>query len=141
MANPISPEIRTGTIGELLVQLRLLQFHVQAAPPLKDSGNDLIACYGEVIKTIQVKTTTTSNQNPPTKPNIRKKYNILAIVRLSGYDETILLDKSKIYLIPKRELKSVNYSWEGLEIYLLNSSLVRKLFDKSSFYKSLKRTR
>jgi hypothetical protein len=36
--NPISPEIKTGTVGELLVQLRLLQFDVQAAQPLKDSG-------------------------------------------------------------------------------------------------------
>jgi hypothetical protein len=43
MANPISSEMRIGTLGELLVQLRLLQFDVQAAPPLKDSGNDLIA--------------------------------------------------------------------------------------------------
>jgi hypothetical protein len=33
--NPISPEIKTGTVGELLVQLRLLQFDVQAAQPLK----------------------------------------------------------------------------------------------------------
>ncbi len=40
--NPISEEIKIGTIGEILVQLRLLQYEVQAAPALKDSGNDLI---------------------------------------------------------------------------------------------------
>jgi hypothetical protein len=33
----------TGTFCELLVQIRLLQYGVQAAPPIKDSGNDLIA--------------------------------------------------------------------------------------------------
>ena len=38
MSNPISAAIRIGTLGELLVQLRLLQFEVQAAPPLRDSG-------------------------------------------------------------------------------------------------------
>jgi hypothetical protein len=58
MANPISNEIKTGTVGELLVQMRLLQHDVQAAPPLKDSGNDLIALRGFVVRTIQVKTTT-----------------------------------------------------------------------------------
>jgi hypothetical protein len=58
MANPITEAIKTGTVGELLVQLRLLQYDVQAAPPLKDSGNDLIALRGFVVRTIQVKTTT-----------------------------------------------------------------------------------
>ena len=46
MANPIPKNMKTGTIGELLVQLRLLQYNVQAAPPIKDSGNDLIAIKG-----------------------------------------------------------------------------------------------
>lgn len=41
--NQVTDKIMTGTIGELLVQIRLLQFGVQAAPPIKDSGNDLIA--------------------------------------------------------------------------------------------------
>ncbi|OHB61377.1 MAG: hypothetical protein A2167_02900 [Planctomycetes bacterium RBG_13_46_10] len=100
---------------------------MQAAAPLKDSGNDLIACFGEVFKTIQVKTTT-SNKKPPQKPKDSIKYNILAIVRLSGYDETIHFDKSKIYLVPKHELTSVNYSWKGLESYLLSTKLVNKIF-------------
>ena len=65
MANPISQNLVTGTVGELLVQLRLLQYGVQAAPPLKDSGNDLIALKGYEIRTIQVKT---SANAPPKEP-------------------------------------------------------------------------
>jgi len=38
--------------------LRLFQHGVQAAPPLKDSGNDLIAVRERVFRAIQVKTTT-----------------------------------------------------------------------------------
>ena len=48
--NEISPEVRIGTIGELLVQTRLLQRGVQAAAAIKDSGNDLIALRGPTIK-------------------------------------------------------------------------------------------
>ena len=44
--NPLRKSLQTGTVGELLVQLRLLQFHVQAAQPLKDTGNDLITSDG-----------------------------------------------------------------------------------------------
>lgn len=83
MANPISAELKTGTIGELLVQLRLLQYDVQAAPPLKDSGNDLIAAKGDRFKSIQVRTTTTGRFE---KPPENKIYHILAIVHLAGED-------------------------------------------------------
>jgi hypothetical protein len=58
MSNPISSQIKTGTLGELLVQIRLLQFDVQATPPMKDSGNDLIAVRGETFRGVQVKTRT-----------------------------------------------------------------------------------
>ena len=70
MANPISYELKVGTIGELLVQLRLLQYGVQAAAPLKDSGNDLIALKGFAIRCIQVKTSTDSV--PAWPPNEKK---------------------------------------------------------------------
>ena len=53
--NKITDNLKLGTIGELLVQLRLLEFDVQAAPPLKDSGNDLIAIRGIDMRAIQVK--------------------------------------------------------------------------------------
>jgi len=43
MANPLPETVKTGAFGELLVQLRLLQYDVQAVQPLKDSGNDCTA--------------------------------------------------------------------------------------------------
>jgi hypothetical protein len=93
MSNPISAAIRIGTLGELLVQLRLLQFDVQAAPPLKDSGNDLIAVKGPRFHTIQVKTT--ANRRVPDFPDNRI-YSLLAIVRLVGEDRDIRLDESEL---------------------------------------------
>ena len=89
MANPISAHITLGTVGELLVQLRLLQFGVQAAPPLKDSGNDLIAVRGSAIRTIQVKTTKAPRPRFPSK---KRRYDLLALVQLHGYDQTLSLD-------------------------------------------------
>ena len=68
-----------GTIGELLVQTRLLQYGVQAAPPLKDSGNDLIALKGDAIKTIQVKTCTNRFDTPLDLP---EKYHRTYLSRL-----------------------------------------------------------
>ncbi|KKN06483.1 hypothetical protein LCGC14_1076750 [marine sediment metagenome] len=49
--NPIRAETKIGTIGEILVQLRLLQYDIQAAPALK----------GDVFKAVQVKTITKDN--------------------------------------------------------------------------------
>lgn len=56
MGNPLHKNAHKGTLGELLVQLRLLEYGVQAAPPIKDTGDDLIAIKGETVKFIQVKT-------------------------------------------------------------------------------------
>ena len=56
MGNPLPPTTCVGTIGELFVQLRLLEYGIQAAPPIKDSGNDFVAIKGDVVKFIQVKT-------------------------------------------------------------------------------------
>jgi hypothetical protein len=90
MANPITDAIKTETVGELLVQLRLLQYDVQAAPPLKDSGNGLIGLRGFVVRMIQVKTST--GVLPPWPPEARL-YHLLAVVRLKGEDRNLWLDK------------------------------------------------
>lgn len=79
--NPLSAHLTTGTFGELLVQLRLLQYGVQAAPPLKDSGNDLIAVKGAVFKAIQVKTTAKNRFRLNDMP---KYYHLAALVALVG---------------------------------------------------------
>lgn len=98
MANVLPPFVLTGTLGELLVQLRLLQFHVQAAPPIKDSGNDLVAFHGTTVKTLQVKTAT---GRIPTDKRLPENYDILALVVLDRTQEALHLDHSRIYLLPR----------------------------------------
>ena len=97
MANPLPKNIHKGTIGELLVQLRLLEYGVQASPPLKDTGNDLIAIKEEIVKFIQVKTSSRIG-------NLPKIYHLVALVDLK-YDENknLLLDQSVVWIIEKGE--------------------------------------
>jgi len=126
--NKISPEVQTGTIGELLVQLRLLQYGVQAAPPIKDSGNDLIAVRGKTFRATQVKTTTGSTYS---KANLPDLYNILAVVHLVGSGKVVFLDKSRVFLIPKEDVDGLSTHVDRLEKYKLTKELVDKLFQSS----------
>lgn len=128
MANPISAQISLGTVGELLVQLRLLQFDVQAAPPLKDSGNDLIAIRGSAMRTVQVKTTKAPRPRFPSK---KRRYDLLALVQFHGHDRTLLLDQSVVYLIPKESLVHVSRSWQALVHFKLTKEHVNSLFSES----------
>ncbi|MFX0037454.1 MAG: hypothetical protein ACFE9I_17665 [Candidatus Hermodarchaeota archaeon] len=122
--NPISKEIKIGTIGEILVQLRLLQYNVQAAPALKDSGNDLIAVKGDIFRAIQVKTSTKD------KFNLKDlhKYHILALVKLVGENDSIYLDQSKIFLLQESEVEKTVYTLEELLGKELNKERVIELF-------------
>lgn len=103
MGNPLPETTQTGTIGELLVQLRLLEYGIQAAPPIKDSGNDLIAIRGEVCKFVQVKTS--KNGISRVGKKLPKIYHIVALVNLA-YSESgkLLLDKSQIFIYKKGEM-------------------------------------
>lgn len=84
-----------GKLGELLVQIRLLEHGVEAAPPLTDSGNDLIAVKGDIIKTFQIKT----HSGPGRRARSNRKYDILVDVNIERDEEgKILLDQSRIYL-------------------------------------------
>lgn len=103
MSNPISKEVKIGTLGELLVQIRLLQYDVQAAPPLKDSGNDLIAAKGDVFKSIQVKTINDSDRFDLREID-RKIINVVALVRLIGEDREVSLDDTDIFLLTKDDI-------------------------------------
>ncbi|MBC8448542.1 MAG: hypothetical protein H8D78_12410 [Chloroflexi bacterium] len=102
--NPLSENITKGTFGELLVQLRLLQYGVQAAPPIKDSGNDLIAVRGEAFRAIQVKTRTEF----PTRINLPELYHILAIAVLDpeGAGTELSLDRCRIFLFDRAEAEN-----------------------------------
>ena len=119
MGNPLPKNLYIGTLGELLVQIRLLEFGVQAAPPIKDSGNDLIGIKGEVVKFIQVKTTGGRIR----KRKLPRIYHIAAHVKLEYSGEgKLLLDKSKIFVFKnggnineKRELSQrvVDEFWQN----------------------------
>ena len=123
--NPISEQLNIGTIGELLVQLRLLQFEVQAAAPLKDTGNDLIAIRGNTFRAIQVKSTRNGRFNKNSLPD---KYHILAVVHLVGENDKIFLDKSKIFLIPKDEVANIGNNINDLNKFKLTTKHIEKLF-------------
>ena len=125
--NEISPEIRIGTIGELLVQLRLLQFGFQAAPPLKDSGNDLIAVRSNVFKAIQVKTTTRANYS---KDRLPDHYHILAVVQLLDDGPNIFLDRSRVFLIPKSKVEESSRNCDAIAHTLLSKRIVEQLFSE-----------
>lgn len=124
--NPIAPKLIKGTIGELLVQLRLLQFGVQAAPPLKDSGNDLIALRRTEVRAIQVKTTASAKSYRAAK--LPKLYDLLAVVRLSGSGPVLYLDDCRIYLIPKAKVPTAPRRFDKLDDFLLSQDHIDDIF-------------
>jgi hypothetical protein len=124
--NPLPEHLTTGTFGELLVQLRLLQYEVQAAPPLKDTGNDLIAIRGQVFKAIQVKTRTTDQFGLGELP---KRYDLLAIVALSANGDEVALDHTQVFLVPREEADALSTcTTESLAEWRLNAELADALF-------------
>lgn len=123
--NPIPENMSTGCVGELLVQLRLLQLGVQAAPPIEDSGNDLIAVNGAEFRAVSVRTTTTGTYN---KPNTKRLYHVLAVVYLVGEDRDIHLDRSDIFLIPQADVADAPCSCDQLGAYRYSRSQVESLF-------------
>ena len=109
--------MKTGTIGELLVQLKLLEYGVQASPPIKDTGNDLIAIKGRIVKFVQVKT---SKYRMPASRNLPNIYDLVCLVKLKidPMGGRLLLDQSKIIVLEKYEsekselnLELVNRVW------------------------------
>ena len=131
--NSLSDTFLTGTFGELLVQLRLLQYEVQAAPPLKDSGNDLIAIKGESFKAIQVKTTGESHKIAFNFKGLsKKKYHLLALVFLdqkeSDEPNALSIDECKIYLLNNEDVEKGSYSKLELAEYELNKELINDIF-------------
>jgi hypothetical protein len=101
--NPLSDNLNTGTTGELLVQLKLLKYGVQAAPPLKDTGNDLIAVRRNAFNAIQVKTTIEDNDGEirfDLRP-LERMYHLMACVVLVGDGDDLYADYCRIYLAPR----------------------------------------
>lgn len=98
MANPITEKMETGTLGELLVQLRLLEYGVQADRGIIDTGNDLIAIKGKTVKFVQIKT---SRHGIPADRNFPNIWDIACLVDLRVDSDGLLLDQSKIYILEK----------------------------------------
>jgi hypothetical protein len=129
MSNPLPENNLTGLFGELLVQIRLLQYGVQAAPPIEDSGNDLIAVNGKEFRSVSVRTTT---KGAYTKPNSARIYDVLAVVYLAGADNEVALDGSQIFLIPHSAVADVSTDSKNLGKYTFSRGLVEELFGKLS---------
>jgi hypothetical protein len=129
--NSLTDELITGTTGELLVQLRLFQYDVQAAPPLKDSGNDLIAVRGEDFMAVQVKTT--GQENGGWSLPSKRGYHILALVRLEGEGDELYLDTSDVYLLERDTVESDGFSPSvDLSDYEISRPLVDDLFPSNA---------
>lgn len=123
--NPISDRVSVGTLGELLVQIRLLQYGVQAAPPIKDSGNDLVAVNGETFRSVSVRTTTGERYNKPPRERL---YHVLAVVQLVGYDREIRLDEARIFLLAQNEVAQASPQCAALEEHRFSGDRVAQLF-------------
>lgn len=124
MANPLHKNAMIGAVGELLVQIRLLEFGIQAAPPLRDSGNDLVTLKGFVMRCVQVKTT--ACRNFPNK--IKRKYHLLALVEMVIGDGDYKLDECRVYLLTRDEFENHISGWNGLDRYRLNKRRVDECF-------------
>lgn len=124
--NPIFDTTYIGTIGELLVQLRLLEYGVQAAPPLKDSGNDLIAVNGREFRSVSVKTTGRDTYEKPAN----RLYHVLAVVKLV-IENGVLLDLSPIWLMTPDEVQQASPSCSRLRAeHLMSPARVEELFGR-----------
>ena len=123
--NRISNRIKTGTVGELLVQIRLLQFGVQAAPPIKNSGNDLIAVNGREFRAVSVRTTTTGTF---CKPPDERLYHVLAVVELAGDERQLFLDRSRIFLIEPPQVRDASTDTSRLAGFEISRERVEALF-------------
>lgn len=125
--NQVTEKILTGTLGELLVQIRLLQYGVQAAPPIKDSGNDLIAVNAKEFRAVSVRTTTTGTYS---KPEADRLYHVLAVVFLVGDEREVSLDGSELFLIPQADVAAASTDCRKLGKYKFSRDLVEHLFGR-----------
>jgi hypothetical protein len=123
--NQVTDKSLTGTLGELLVQIRLLQHGVQAAPPIKDSGNDLIAVNGKEFRAVSVRTTTTGTY---CKPEAGRLYHVLAVVYLVGHEREVSVDDAQLFFIPQAEVATAPTDHKKLDKYKFSRQRIEELF-------------
>jgi hypothetical protein len=127
--NQIFITVKIGTIGELLVTLRLLQYGVQAAPPIKDSGNDLIAVRGPEFRAIQVKTRR-GGVFPVGK--LPQYFHLLALVHLVEKGDGFDLEATRIFILSREQLEQNNvnkYTVEDLGAYEISGVVIDHHFN------------
>jgi len=114
--------LKLGTLGELLVQLRMLEFDVQAAPPLKDSGNDLIAIRETAMRAIQVKATKIEEHGYQVRvADLPPLYHALAIVKFEGDETKLHLDRSRIFLLAKDDVRNGRSTKDDLRRHIASA--------------------
>jgi hypothetical protein len=123
--NPLYATTTKGTLGELVVQLRFLEHNIQAAPPIKDSGNDLIAIRGPVFRAIQVRTTT---RNTIIKPKASVDYHILAVVKLPRIDGRCSTRGAEVFLFPRQQVSQLSRRLSDYPKQILTEALINRLF-------------
>lgn len=125
--NPLPSGVSLGTLGELLIQIRLLEYGVQAAPPIKDSGNDLIAIFGDAFKAIQVKATRSHRRRLHAK-RLPDQYHLLAIVQFGSRNLPLRLDRADIFLLSRQDVGTEANARTDWEQYRLSEARVREVF-------------
>jgi hypothetical protein len=124
--NDLYATTKEGTIGELIVQLRLLEHDIQAAPPLKDSGNDLIAIRRHSFRALQVRTTTGDRID---KPDNTVLYHILAVVKLPVVDGRFVTRDAEIFLFSRDEVSQIRGGLSRHRDHIFSQQLLDKMFD------------
>ena len=123
--NALYATTKQGTIGELIVQLRLLEYDIQAAPPIKDSGNDLIAIRGARFRAIQVRCSVSGKINKPKK---KISYHILAVVKLPKKNGRFATSKAEVYLFPQKEVDGITGNVSKYPNNKLDDNLIAAFF-------------
>ena len=114
-----------GTLGELIAQTHLLAHGVQAAAPIKDSGNDLIAIRRHSFCAVQVRTSRDGSIN---KPNPKRLYHILAVVHLPFERDFPLVEKARVFLFREKDVEGLTGTVNDYPGALISDDLVLKLW-------------
>ena len=85
----------------------------------------MIAIRGKEIRTIQVKATAGRQYGVP---NQKKKYDILAAVRLVGENREVYFDQCEIFLLRKEELAGRSRSFSQIGAMKLDRTRIDVLF-------------
>ncbi len=133
--NDLPPTIEKGTFGEIFVQLRLLQYSVQAAPPIKDTGNDLIAVRKNCFRAVQIKTTASGFPISFDLTKLPNLYHILALVLFTDLkyiegapDFSVSLDNARIFLLKHEQVTRGYWTEEELLQFEIKRNLIDQLF-------------